>query len=65
MFRAFPRLSAWIDCYEALTNDDRPYRSAMEAFKALGDIIKKDVMDGKFSPELFTQFVKSPGKTVT
>lgn len=54
-----------IDCYEALTNDDRPYRSAMEAFKVLGDIIKKDVMDGKFSPEIFTLFVKSLGKTFT
>ncbi len=54
-----------IDCYEALTNDDRPYRSAMDAFHALGEIIKKDVMDGKFSPEIFTLFVKSLGKTFT
>ncbi len=52
-----------IDCYEALTNDDRPYRSAMEAYSALGDIIKKEVVAGKFSQDIFTLFVKSLGKT--
>ncbi|MFC1822509.1 HD-GYP domain-containing protein [Thermodesulfobacteriota bacterium] len=50
-----------IDCYEALTNDDRPYRNSMNAFETLGQIIKKDVKNGKYSAELYTQFVKSLG----
>lgn len=44
-----------IDCYEALTNDDRPYRSAMEPYDAL-TIIKKDVVEGKFQKEAFEKF---------
>ena len=44
-----------IDCYEALTNDDRPYRSAMPAYDAL-NIIKKDVVAGKFDKSIFEKF---------
>ena len=47
-----------IDCYEALTNDDRPYRSAMAAYDALS-LIKKDVAEGKFSKHLFEEFAYS------
>ena len=47
-----------IDCYEALTNDDRPYRSAMPAYKAL-ELIKTDVEAGKFSKEVFEGFIHS------
>ena len=47
-----------VDCYEALTNDDRPYRSAMDPFKAL-TIIKDDVMAGKFSRRIFEKFCYS------
>jgi hypothetical protein len=36
-----------IDCYEALTNDDRPYRSAMGPFDTLNQIIAEDVENGK------------------
>lgn len=50
-----------IDCYEALTNDDRPYRSAMEAYEALNTIIMKDVNSGKFDKKLYTQLIKSFG----
>lgn len=50
-----------IDCYEALTNDDRPYRNAMTAFDALNGVIKTNVKDGKFNKEIYTQFVKSLG----
>jgi len=48
-----------IDCYEALTNDDRPYRSSMAAFDALEKVMLKEVNEGKYDKELFTQFVKS------
>ena len=50
-----------IDCYEALTNDDRPYRRAMGAFDTLNQFIGKDVKNGKFNEALFVQFVKSLG----
>ena len=48
----------FIDCYEALTNDDRPYRSAMEPLKALM-LIKKDVEAGKFDKKIFEKFAYS------
>ena len=47
-----------IDCYEALTNDDRPYRSAMDPLKAL-TIIKDDVVAGKFNRRIFEKFCYS------
>jgi putative nucleotidyltransferase with HDIG domain len=47
-----------IDCYEALTNDDRPYRSAMDPLKAL-TIIKDDVIAGKFNKIIFEKFCYS------
>ena len=47
-----------IDCYEALTNDDRPYRSAMEPFKALS-LIKEDVTAGKYNQIVFDKFCRS------
>ena len=53
-----PQIVGLIDCYEALTNDDRPYRSAMEPFKAL-TIIKDDVVAGKFSRRIFEKFCYS------
>ena len=50
-----------IDCYEALTNDDRPYRSAMGAFDTLNQIIGKDVKNGKFSKDIYFNFIRSLG----
>ncbi len=47
-----------IDSYEALTNNDRPYRSAMDPFKALR-LIKNDVEAGKFNREIFKNFTCS------
>jgi HD-GYP domain-containing protein (c-di-GMP phosphodiesterase class II) len=47
-----------VDCYEALTNDDRPYRSAMDPFRTL-TIIKNDVMAGKYDRKLFEKFCYS------
>lgn len=53
-----------IDCYEALTNDDRPYRSAMSPFDAMNNIIKKEMLEGKFDKELFAEFVKCLGSAL-
>ena len=47
-----------VDCYEALTNDDRPYRRAMEPVRAL-ELIKKDVAANKFDRDIFETFVRS------
>jgi putative nucleotidyltransferase with HDIG domain len=47
-----------IDCYEALTNDDRPYRSAIDPLSAL-TLIKKDVKEGKFDSNIFENFAYS------
>jgi HD-GYP domain-containing protein (c-di-GMP phosphodiesterase class II) len=47
-----------IDCYEALTNDDRPYRTAMDPLKGL-TIIKEDVVAGKFNRDIFEKFAYS------
>ncbi|MEE8423143.1 MAG: HD domain-containing phosphohydrolase [Thermodesulfobacteriota bacterium] len=49
------QIIGFIDCYEALTNDDRPYRSAMDPLKAL-KLIKKDVEAGKFDKKIFEKF---------
>jgi len=47
----------FVDCYEALTNDDRPYRTAMDPFNALV-LIKKDVEAKKFDRNIFETFTK-------
>ena len=47
-----------IDCYEAITNDDRPYRSAMQPMAAL-QILKKDVAKGKYNKDIFETFAYS------
>jgi len=52
------KIIGFIDCYEALTNDDRPYRSAMDPLKAL-TLIKKDVEAGKFDQNIFEKFAYS------
>ena len=47
-----------IDCYEALTNEDRPYRRAMDPLETL-KFIKSDVEAGKFDRALFEKFCYS------
>ncbi|MCK5153718.1 MAG: HD domain-containing protein [Spirochaetales bacterium] len=47
-----------IDCYEAITNDDRPYRSAMQPMAAL-QILKGDVDNGKYDKKIFETFAYS------
>jgi len=47
-----------VDCYEALTNEDRPYRRAKDPLDTL-KLLKKDVEAGKFSRTLFEKFCYS------
>jgi len=47
-----------IDIYEALTNNDRPYRKAMEHSQAI-ELLKKDAANGKIMPELLNRFTES------
>ena len=47
-----------IDCYEALTNEDRPYRRAREPLESL-KFIKDDVTAGKFNRDIFEKFCYS------
>ncbi len=53
-----------IDCYEALTNDDRPYRSAMRPIEAL-KLMKSHTDDGKYdrkylSKKLYGVIIRLP-----
>ncbi len=52
------RVLAIIDCYEAITNDDRPYRTALSPLNAL-ELIKKDVDQGKLDRAIFKDFAYS------
>jgi HD-GYP domain-containing protein (c-di-GMP phosphodiesterase class II) len=47
-----------IDCYEALTNEERPYRRALEPLETL-ELLKRDVEAGKFDRRLFEKFCYS------
>ena len=47
-----------IDCYEALTNEDRPYRRARQPLETL-KFIKEDVQAGKFNRDIFEKFCYS------
>ena len=47
-----------IDCYEALTNEDRPYRRAREPLETL-KFLKEDVQAGKFDRNIFEKFCYS------
>lgn len=52
------RVLAIIDCYEAVTNDDRPYRTALSPISAL-ELLKKDVDQGKLDKDIFRDFAYS------
>jgi putative nucleotidyltransferase with HDIG domain len=52
------QIIGFIDCYEALTSDDRPYRNSLDPLKALM-LIKKDVEAGKFDKNIFEKFAYS------
>jgi len=47
-----------IDCYEALTNEDRPYRRAREPLDTL-NFLKDDVQAGKYNRNIFEKFCYS------
>jgi HD-GYP domain-containing protein (c-di-GMP phosphodiesterase class II) len=47
-----------IDCYEALTNEDRPYRRARQPLETL-KFIKDDVENSKFNRDIFEKFCYS------
>jgi HD-GYP domain-containing protein (c-di-GMP phosphodiesterase class II) len=47
-----------IDCYEALTNEDRPYRRAKDPLETL-KLLKNDVESGKYSRKIFEKFCYS------
>ena len=47
-----------IDCYEALTNEDRPYRRARQPLETL-KFLKDDVVSGKFNRQIFEKFCYS------
>lgn len=46
-----------LDCYEALTTDKRPYRSAASPSEALR-VLKEDTMNAKFRPEIYMNLVR-------
>jgi len=55
----FAQIFAIIDCYEALTNDERVYRKAVYPLSAL-KIIQTEIVDaGKFSRSIFKNFARS------
>jgi HD-GYP domain-containing protein (c-di-GMP phosphodiesterase class II) len=47
-----------IDCYEALTSDERHYREALDPLPTL-ELLKKEMQDGKFERQLFKDFAYS------
>jgi len=52
----YAQIVSIIDCYEALTNDDRLYRKSMTPLHAL-EVIQSEIVDtGKFSKEYFKNF---------
>jgi len=56
---SFPgRLIGIIDCYEALTGDERPYRRAKPPLPTL-EMLKGDVVSGKLDQKIFTIFCRS------
>jgi len=54
----FAQIISILDCFEALTNDERPYRDSMIPYKAL-DLIQKDVIDGKLDKDIYAKFIYS------
>lgn len=52
----FGRIISFIDCYEALTCDDRPYRRKLDPHAAL-NLIKKEMEQGSFDHYIFKEFV--------
>lgn len=47
-----------IDCYESLTQDDRPYRNALDSLRAVA-LLKNEVEIGKFNRKIFQKLAYS------
>jgi len=47
-----------VDCYEALTSDERHYREALDPLPTL-ELLKKEMLSGKFDRALFKEFAYS------
>jgi HD-GYP domain-containing protein (c-di-GMP phosphodiesterase class II) len=47
-----------IDCYESLTNNDRPYKSALDPLETL-TILKNEIDAGRFDRKIFEKFAYS------
>ncbi len=52
------KILAIVDCYEAITNDDRPYRTALHPLKAL-ELLHEETKIGKFDRSIFEEFAYS------
>lgn len=52
------QLIGFIDAYEALTSDERPYRRSENPFKTLS-YLKKEVEEGRYGRKVFVQFTLS------
>ncbi len=52
------RLIGIIDCYEALTGDERSYRRAKPPLDTL-NLLKSEVQSGKLDQQIFSEFCKS------
>jgi putative nucleotidyltransferase with HDIG domain len=55
----FAQIVGIVDCYEALTNDERVYRKAVDPLDALKTIQTEIVDAGKFSRSIFKDFARS------
>jgi len=51
---------AFVDCYEALTCNERPYRNAVSPYSALSHI-KNELFRGNFNNKIYEHFVRSLG----
>lgn len=52
----FAKIISIVDCFEALTNDERPYRDSMIPYRAL-HLIKQEVNAGKFDKDIYSKFI--------
>ena len=54
----FGQILGIIDCYEAITNDERPYRNPLKPINAL-KLLKEEVDQGRFNRRIFEDFAYS------
>ena len=54
----FAQIVSILDSFEALTNDERPYRDSMIPYNA-SDLMRKEVIAGKFDKDIYAKFLYS------